>query len=46
MILGGPALRPEGVSKMLVVGLNMILVFSGWREMSVRLPVMVAANKG
>lgn len=42
--MGGPALRPEAVSRTSVVGVNRILVVRGWTEMSVRLPVIVAAD--
>ena len=42
--LGGPALRPDDVRRTLVVGLNMIFVFSAWMEISVKFPVTVAAG--
>jgi hypothetical protein len=43
IILGGPALRPLPVTRTLVVGVKSIFVVRGWTEMSVRLPVTVAA---
>src|SRR2546430_4978977 len=44
MARGGPALRPLAVTKTSFVGENMILVFRGDREMSVRFPVTVVAG--
>src|SRR4051812_4553664 len=42
---GGPALKPAPVTWTSLVGVKMSLVFRGEREMSVRLPVMVAAGE-
>src|SRR6266567_5613731 len=43
MVLGGPALRPLVLTSTSLVGLNWSFVLNGTREMSVRLPVIVAA---
>src|SRR6266446_79325 len=42
MVLGGPALKPLVLTSTSLVGLNWSFVLNGAREMSVRLPVIVA----
>ena len=46
MILAGPTLRPPEQTRTSLVGVKTSFVFSGDNEMSVRLPVTVAAEAG